>query len=292
MKGKLIYFVIVAFLVIGAFMIVGVDAKNNKGNHRGHEIGKHYGHITCNSINGPNCNEQGNCHHDKHDDNACTSIDDGIIAYPAGHYLAGDLITSETDIFGYNYQAHTFDGYEANSLLGNKGFPPYEGDLAAYLLENPGASGLVTQYNKDNTMNLAWNDAWLSNQDCDNDGLLDKHYGFTTYQGSGAWETINGSRIYTNSDLETCYVAYFQKFAAVPSDAVCSSPITEAGLCSGVWSTADGTIIGPSVDSPGIGAGLAMVERTLDDSCAITGLKASSMNVETQNILPGPIDPI
>jgi hypothetical protein len=36
---------------------------------------------------------------------------------------------------------------------------------------------------------MKWNDAWLANVDCDGDGLLDRHYGFGSYIGSGAWLT-------------------------------------------------------------------------------------------------------
>ena len=51
-----------------------------------------------------------------------------------------------------------------------------------------------------------WNDAWLSNKDCDGDGLLDRHYGLDSYRGSGAWLTnhqsgeyeVDGIVIYNN----------------------------------------------------------------------------------------------
>jgi hypothetical protein len=36
---------------------------------------------------------------------------------------------------------------------------------------------------------MKWNDAWLSNKDCDRNNLLDRHYGFEKYVGSGAWCT-------------------------------------------------------------------------------------------------------
>ena len=62
----------------------------------------------------------------------CTTIQ-------SGELLASDLSVIETgyDVFGYNYQAHLFNGSYANVYLGGAGFPPYEGDTEAYLAENP-----------------------------------------------------------------------------------------------------------------------------------------------------------
>lgn len=46
---------------------------------------------------------------------------------------------------------------------------------------------------------MKWNDAWLSNQSCDTDTKLDRHYGFPTYRGSGAWLTNHLSATYPSS---------------------------------------------------------------------------------------------
>jgi hypothetical protein len=43
---------------------------------------------------------------------------------------------------------------------------------------------------------MKWNDAWLSNKDCDKNGKLDRHYGFSSYIGSGAWLTNHASGVY------------------------------------------------------------------------------------------------
>ncbi|MCK4581454.1 MAG: hypothetical protein KAU10_08875, partial [Dehalococcoidia bacterium] len=102
----------------------------------------------------------------------CT-IQDGIIQYSAGHYLGGEPLTVSYDPYGYNYQAHMFKGSIANAYLGKDGFPPYEGDAEAYLAENPGAESKWYWPYRDDELVMKWNDAWLSNKDCNGDGKLD-----------------------------------------------------------------------------------------------------------------------
>ena len=163
-----------------------------------------------------------------------TTIQDGIIKYSAGHYLAGQPLKVGYDIFGYNYQAHMFNGYYANVYLGGDGFPPYTGDAEAYLAENPLAANHWAWPYRDVKVSMKWNDAWLSNKDCDKDGKLDRHYGFTSYIGSGAWET---NHQWGDNDDGTKW-NYFVKIVAVPAD---------AHNVGGVWYTADGTEIGPDI---------------------------------------------
>ncbi len=85
---------------------------------------------------------------------------------------------------------------------------------------------------------MKWNDAWLSNQDADGDGLLDRHYGYSSYIGSGAWETNHQSGKYVGDDGKTHNWTYFVKIVAVPAG---------AGKIAGVWYTADGSEIGPDI---------------------------------------------
>ena len=66
---------------------------------------------------------------------------------------------------------------------------------------------------------MKWNDAWLSNQDCDADGLLDRHNGFASYIGSGAWLTNHQSGEY-EEDGTVCKWNYFTKIVAAPANAV------------------------------------------------------------------------
>jgi len=171
---------------------------------------------------------------------ACTTIQEGNLTYSDGHYLAGEPLKVGYDIFGYNYQAHMFSGYYCNVYLGGAGFPPYEGDTAAYLLENPG-TGAKNHWAwpyRDVKLVMKWNDAWLSNKSCDNDGdndgKLDRHYGYDSYIGSGAWET---NHQWGDNEDGTKWT-YFTKIVAAPKDAY------NDGI---IWYAADDTEIGPII---------------------------------------------
>jgi len=163
----------------------------------------------------------------------CTTIQDGVLRYSTGHYLADQPLVLGYDPYGYNYQAHLFNGSYANVYLGGAGFPPYEGDDDAYLAENPGAANHWAWPYRDVKLVMKWNDAWLSNKDCDEDGKLDRHYGYDSYIGSGAWETNHMSGV---EDEE--HWTYFTKIIAVPAD---------AEKVAGIWYDADGIEIGPDI---------------------------------------------
>lgn len=163
----------------------------------------------------------------------CTTIQDGVLTYSAGHYLAGEPLEVGEDIFGYNYQAMKFNGSYANAYLGRDGFPPYTGDDASYLAENPSAESHWTWPYRDVHLSMKWNDTWLANKDCDNDGSLDRYYGFPSYIGSSAWLTNHMS-----GDDEDGHWTYFTKIVAAPTDAYVDG---------GVWYDVDGTEIGPVI---------------------------------------------
>jgi len=167
----------------------------------------------------------------------CATIQDGVLTYSAGHYLEGQPLMVGYDLYGYNYQAHMFKGSYANVYLGKDNFPPYEGDDEAYLAENPTAEGKWYWPYRDVKLIMKWNDAWLSNKDCDDDGKLDRHYGFDSYIGSGAWETNHQSGTYKDDGNEYKW-SYFCKIVAAPADATATD---------GVWYAADGTEIGPVI---------------------------------------------
>jgi hypothetical protein len=112
----------------------------------------------------------------------CTRIQDGILAD-----LSGDLITVGFNGWGYNYQAHVFKGYYCDAYRNADWCQDF----------------------KDDSLAMKWNDAWLSNMDCDGDGLLDRHLGFDSV-----------------------------KIVAVPSD---------AKINNGIWYTADGEKIGAEI---------------------------------------------
>jgi hypothetical protein len=138
----------------------------------------------------------------------CSTIQDGTITDSNGI-----PIVTGYDKWGYNYQAHMFNGYFDNYLRP----------------ENPVDSG--------DKLIMKWNDAWLSNKDCDGDGKLDRHFGFNSYIGSGAWLTNHQSGTYMMDGKEYKWT-YFVKIVAVPADAYNDK---------GVWYAADGTEIGPEI---------------------------------------------
>jgi hypothetical protein len=134
----------------------------------------------------------------------CATIQDGTL-----YASTGELITTGYDQFGYNYQAHMFNGRycDYDRVIG--------GDYC------------------DVNLIMKWNDAWLSNKDCDGDGLLDRHYGHGSYIGSGAWLTNHQS-----GGKGKDHWTYFVKIVAAPADAYSES---------GIWYAADGTEIGPVI---------------------------------------------
>jgi hypothetical protein len=171
----------------------------------------------------------------------CTTIQDGMLTYSAGHYLGGEPLQTGFDPFGYNYQARMFSGSYANTYLGGDGYPPYEGDDDAYaarLAEEGFGTDPYTKWYwpyRDVELAMKWNDAWLSNKDCDDDGKLDRHYGYLSYIGSGAWITNHMSGTYEGGK-KMCKWVYFTKIVAVPEDAT---------LVGGIWYTASENEIGP-----------------------------------------------
>ena len=162
----------------------------------------------------------------------CTTIQDGTLLTSDGR-----VITTGYDEWGYNYQAHIFNGGYCDSYRDAAWCHPY----------------------RDVHLSMKWNDAWLSNKDCDGDGLLDRHYGFDSYIGSGAWLTNHQSGEYEEGG-KTCKWNYFVKIVAAPAD---------AEVKDGFWYTADGTEIGPV-----IWGAFAIVQEVENDPCAgIHGLQ-------------------
>lgn len=136
----------------------------------------------------------------------CVTIQDGAI-----YASTGELLTTGYDTFGYNYQARLFNGRYCDSdrVVGG-----------AYC---------------DVDLLMKWNDAWMSNKDCDGDGALDRHFGFDSYIGSGAWLTNHQSGTYVGEDGKVHHWTYFVKIVAAPADAY---------VVDAIWYTADGVEIG------------------------------------------------
>jgi len=162
---------------------------------------------------------------------ACTTIKSGMLNYASG-YMAGQPLKTGFDAYGYNYQARLFNGSYFNAYANGGGFPAYDGDDAAYLAANPTAAGHWAWPYRSVTINMKWNDAWLSNQDCDGDGKLDRHYGLPSYIGSGAWLTNHQSD--TQDDV---HWTYFVKIVAAPASATTTA---------GVWFVG-GDEMGPAI---------------------------------------------
>ena len=156
----------------------------------------------------------------------CTTIQ-------SGELLASDgsTISVGYDDWGYNYQAHLFNGFYCDSYR--------DADWC--------------QEWADVKLAMKWNDAWLGNKDCDGDGLLDRHYGFDSYIGSGAWLTNHQSGEYEGEEGEICKWNYFVKIVAAPADAYVDG---------GFWYNADETEIGPVT-----WGAFAIIQQVENDSC-------------------------
>lgn len=156
----------------------------------------------------------------------CVTIQSGEI-----YSSAGFVIEPGFDEWGYNYQAHMFNGTYCDAYYDDVWCQEYKDD---YLI-------------------MKWNDAWLSNMDCNEDGLLDRHSGFDSYIGSGAWLTNHQKGIFEDEEGNICEWDYFIKIIAVPEDAV---------LIDGIWYQTDGTEIGPMIWSQ-----FAVIQEVINDPC-------------------------
>lgn len=83
---------------------------------------------------------------------SCASIQDGTITD-----TANNIITVGYDQYGYNYQAHLFNGTYDSSDRNLDG--TYFGSTGDYV---------------DDNLMMKWSDEWLSNVDCNSDGKLDR----------------------------------------------------------------------------------------------------------------------
>jgi len=156
----------------------------------------------------------------------CTTIQGGLLKNSAG-----EAIMPGYDEWGYNYQAHLFNGYYCDAYRDAAWCRPY----------------------KDVKLSMKWNDAWLSNVDCNKDEQLDRYIGYTSYRGSGAWLTNHQSGEYEKNG-KTCKWSYFVKIVAAPTD---------ADLTDGVWFSSDGEELGPV-----IWGSFVIIQQVENDPCA------------------------
>jgi hypothetical protein len=214
----------------------------------------------------------------------CDTVKGRTILYSSGHYLElVHPIKPGFDAFGYNYQAHLFNGYYTNSYLGKEGRPPYEGDDATYYLRlvEEGYFGTVQEADnfmngmhvdvwgdlvydiwhwpyRDVILNMKWSDTWISNKDCNSDGKLDRGYSCDPEDADnsacpGAWLTNHQQGTCVLPDGKENTWTYYVKIITPSEDAVSTA---------GVWHTADGAEIGPA-----IWGSFAVIQRVSNDAC-------------------------
>lgn len=141
----------------------------------------------------------------------CTTIQEGTIVD-----VNGNVVTVGYDQWGYNYQAHMFNGFYEN--YSRPDTPVTEGDIF---------------------LQMKWSDTWLSNKDCNGDSKLDRGYKCDPVNANssacfGAWLTNHQWGLDEDGNKWT----YFVKIVAVPDD---------ANLVNGTWYTADNIEIGPAI---------------------------------------------
>lgn len=112
----------------------------------------------------------------------CATIQDGTILDSANNPLEMGY-----DQFGYNYQAHMFNGtYDSvDRVLDGK----YYGSTGDYV---------------DDTLMMKWSDEWIANVDCDGDHKLDRGLGTPGYDGIPG--TIDTSRGWTTNHVVGEYI--------------------------------------------------------------------------------------
>jgi hypothetical protein len=120
----------------------------------------------------------------------CTKIQSGMLTD-----VNGNPITVGYDKYGYNYQAHIFNG----------------------LYENYSRPGMVVTEGTENLV-MKWSDDWLANVDCNGDKKLDRGLNAKTGVSTGVsmgWVTNHFEGEYEGSDGELHHYTYFAKIAYV-----------------------------------------------------------------------------
>ncbi len=160
----------------------------------------------------------------------CTTIQDGVLETTE---IPPQVIEPGFDDWGYNYQARMFNGGYCDVYRNAAWCQPYA----------------------DVDLIMKWNAAWLDNKDCSGDGKLDRHFGFTSYIGSGAWITNHQSgKVEVNGRMRKW--TYFVKIVAAPETAYTAD--NEEDLL--FWYTEGGTEIGPV-----IWGSFAVVQEVIND---------------------------
>ncbi len=120
----------------------------------------------------------------------CVKIQSGSLSD-----VKGNPITIGYDKYGYNYQAHIFNG----------------------LYDNYSRPDTVVTQGTENLV-MKWSDDWLANQDCNGDGKLDRGLDPKTGNSEGfskGWVTNHFEGDYLGSDGEMHHYTYFAKIVYV-----------------------------------------------------------------------------
>jgi len=136
--------------------------------------------------------------------------------------------------WGYNYQAHRYDGTFCNHI-------PY------FREGNPGGEW-CKEKRADYKLTMKWNDAWLSDRSCDGDEFLDQN----REPGSGAWYTSKFEWEKTKNG-KPCKWSHFVKFVAPP---VGSYKLED------IWYDKNNVELGPSR------GGMILIKEVVHDDCS------------------------
>lgn len=124
----------------------------------------------------------------------CNTIQSGLITDSAGNPLSTGF-----DEFGYNYQAHKFNGtYDSVDRNIDGTYLGWTGDWV------------------DDKLTMKWSNDWLSNQDCDFDGKLDRGSA-APYGTSQGWLTnlVVGDYDSTGDSVQDANYTWFIKIVWV-----------------------------------------------------------------------------
>ncbi|MDO8424270.1 MAG: hypothetical protein Q7S54_01510 [bacterium] len=121
---------------------------------------------------------------------SCATIQGGTITDSAGNPVSVGV-----DKFGYNYQAHMFNGTYDSSDRTLDG--TYWGSTGDYV---------------DDTLIMKWSDAWLANVDCNADGKLDRGLVDGVVGGTSlGWLTNMNEGDYFDTNGDVQHYTYFAK---------------------------------------------------------------------------------
>ena len=179
-----------------------------------------------------------------------TSCDKEVTDEPMQPKLSKESMNTELksaankgfDAYGYNWNAHHFNGYLVNAWVGDNINPlaeyyhwdPYTGDANAYLEKYPSVDNHFFWYFREMTVVMHWNDALISRESIYPETWIDTE----------AWITFN----YRMGEGESRW-SQFQKMIAVKESDTLIKDEDGYGL---YWENKDGEFIGYYYMWPGL----------------------------------------